>query len=73
MAGVKGIGPDMSLQALSVYFDRPEKDVAKDLGCCLTSLKKLCRLHGIMRWPYRKVTTHVSPSRSRPPSLRRAL
>ncbi|KAJ1474598.1 RWP-RK domain-containing protein, partial [Baffinella frigidus] len=45
----------MSLQALSVYFDRPEKDVAKDLGCCLTSLKKLCRLHGIMRWPYRKI------------------
>jgi hypothetical protein len=45
----------MTLQTLSAYFHRPEMEVAKDLGCCLTSLKKLCRLHGIMRWPYRKV------------------
>ena len=40
---------------LSIYFQMPEKVVAKELGICLTSLKKLCRQQGINRWPYRKV------------------
>lgn len=25
------------------------------MGICLTSLKKVCRLHGIMRWPHRRL------------------
>ena len=40
---------------LTVYFQLPEKMVAKKLGICLTSLKKMCRQQGINRWPYRKV------------------
>ena len=56
MAEVKGVGVDMSLHALSAYFDRPQKDAAKDIGFCVSSLKKLCRSHGLVRWPYRKVT-----------------
>ena len=40
---------------LSKYFQMPEKEVAKKLGMCLTSLKKICRQNGINRWPYRKV------------------
>jgi hypothetical protein len=56
----------MTLQALSAYFHRPEMEVAKDLGCCLTSLKKLCRSHGIMRWPYRKVRLFTPATRARP-------
>eukprot|EP00281_Chroomonas_sp_CCMP1168_P026847 CAMPEP_0206254010 /NCGR_PEP_ID=MMETSP0047_2-20121206/23466_1 /ASSEMBLY_ACC=CAM_ASM_000192 /TAXON_ID=195065 /ORGANISM="Chroomonas mesostigmatica_cf, Strain CCMP1168" /LENGTH=41 /DNA_ID= /DNA_START= /DNA_END= /DNA_ORIENTATION= len=34
---------DFTLEDLSKYFAMPEKAVAKELGICLTSLKKLCR------------------------------
>ena len=37
------------------FFHLPEKAVAKELGICLTSLKKLCRSYGITRWPFRKL------------------
>jgi len=40
---------------LSRYFHMPERAVAKELGMCLTSLKKFCRQNGITRWPYRKL------------------
>jgi hypothetical protein len=43
------------LEELSKYFHLPEKAVAKELGICLTSLKKLCRSYGITRWPFRKL------------------
>jgi len=33
----------------------PEKMVAQKMGMCLTSLKKVCRAHGITRWPFRKL------------------
>ena len=33
----------------------PEKVVAQKMGMCLTSLKKVCRAHGITRWPFRKL------------------
>ena len=45
----------VSIEELSQYLHLPEKAVAKELGICLTSLKKLCRGFGITRWPYRKL------------------
>ena len=45
----------VTVEELSQHLHLPEKAVAKELGLCLTSLKKLCRQHGIMRWPYRKL------------------
>eukprot|EP00294_Goniomonas_avonlea_P000057 CAMPEP_0114553570 /NCGR_PEP_ID=MMETSP0114-20121206/7735_1 /TAXON_ID=31324 /ORGANISM="Goniomonas sp, Strain m" /LENGTH=687 /DNA_ID=CAMNT_0001738535 /DNA_START=120 /DNA_END=2183 /DNA_ORIENTATION=+ len=46
---------EVKLEELSRYFHLPEKVVAKELGICLTSLKKLCRSYGITRWPFRKL------------------
>ena len=46
---------DFKLEELSKYFHLPEKAVAKELGICLTSLKKICRSYGITRWPFRKL------------------
>lgn len=46
---------NIELSELQKLFHLTEKQVAKELGVCLTSLKKICRQHGIHRWPYRKV------------------
>ena len=40
---------DFKLEELSKYFHLPEKAVAKELGICLTSLKKICRSYGVTR------------------------
>mmetsp|Transcript_49474 Transcript_49474/g.107507 ORF Transcript_49474/g.107507 Transcript_49474/m.107507 type:complete len:299 (+) Transcript_49474:155-1051(+) len=45
----------VKIDELSQYFHLPEKAVARQLGVCLTSLKKICRQNGITRWPYRKL------------------
>merc|ERR1712127_299951 len=45
----------ITLEDLSDYFHLPEKQVAQQMGMCLTSLKKICRAHGITRWPFRKL------------------
>jgi hypothetical protein len=45
----------IGMTEVSKHFHLPEKQVAKELGICLTSLKKICRQNGIKRWPYRKV------------------
>ena len=58
---------NIELSELQKLFHLTEKQVAKELGVCLTSLKKICRQHGIHRWPYRKVWT-VSAHRSITPN-----
>jgi hypothetical protein len=45
----------VSIDELSQYLHLPVKAAAKELCICLTSFKKLCRQHGITRWPYSKL------------------
>lgn len=37
------------------HFDLPINVAAKQLGVCATVLKKICRKHGLQRWPFRKI------------------
>ena len=46
---------DTNISLLATCFHLPIDQAAIRLSICPTGLKKICRKHGIQRWPYRKV------------------
>ncbi|KAG5181320.1 RWP-RK domain-containing protein [Tribonema minus] len=45
----------MTRAKLEVLFDRPVEQAARALGVSSTIIKRLCRRHGIPKWPYRQL------------------
>ncbi|KAG6584736.1 putative RWP-RK domain-containing protein [Phytophthora cinnamomi] len=46
----------ITLDMLRPHFEEPLAKVAANFGICVTLLKKICRRHGIARWPHRQIT-----------------
>jgi len=45
----------ISLEELKEYFSLPIAKAAEALSLSESSLKKICREHGVSRWPWRKI------------------
>ena len=50
----------VNIEELKSMFHLPQPDAAKSLGISLTTLKQVCRRHGMVRWPYRRPCKRTS-------------
>jgi len=59
-----GKAAKITLEVLQDHFHLPMAEVAKKFDVCLTYFKRVCRSHGVNRWPYRKIKSlqMMSPS-----------
>lgn len=48
-------GRILTYHDLARCFHLPINTAARELGVCVTALKKQCRKHGVQRWPHRKL------------------
>jgi hypothetical protein len=51
---------DLTLNELRPHFNKPMAVVAKELGVCITLMKKICRRNGLVRWPHRRIRSLVN-------------
>ncbi|EEE54228.1 hypothetical protein OsJ_01090 [Oryza sativa Japonica Group] len=58
----------LSYEEISKLFSLPIAEAASILGVCTSVLKRICRSHGIVRWPYRKLLTELLLRNKRPSS-----
>ncbi|CEG50227.1 RWP-RK domain [Plasmopara halstedii] len=50
----------LTLNELRPHFNKPMAVVAKELGVCITLMKKICRRNGLIRWPHRRIRSLVN-------------
>ena len=50
---------EITLEMLQASFHLPIIDASRAFEVCTTRLKKVCRQHGIKRWPHRQVIVGV--------------
>uniref|UniRef100_A0AAV1TP14 RWP-RK domain-containing protein n=1 Tax=Peronospora matthiolae TaxID=2874970 RepID=A0AAV1TP14_9STRA len=58
--GGAGNVKNLTLNELRPHFNKPMAVVAKELGVCITLMKKICRRNGLVRWPHRRIRSLVN-------------
>nr|CCA22055.1 conserved hypothetical protein [Albugo laibachii Nc14] len=51
---------EFTLNELRPFFNKPMTVVAKELGVCITLMKKICRKNGLNRWPHRRIRSIIN-------------
>ena len=51
----KSLSKPLLFEELARHFDVSADEAAEKLGVCMSAIKKICRRHGIIRWPHRKL------------------